>query len=147
MLRRLASLAVPPLVKAYVPLGLSRPVLSKPLHAFTAARGFSERREFKAETRNLLDIVAKSLYKDREVFLRELVANANDALEKARILALTSGAGSEELAIRVEVDEAARRLVVADGGVGMSAGELDELLGTIAKSDSKAFKVPPSCEP
>ena len=97
---------------------------------------------FQAETRRLLDIVTNSLYTDKEVFVRELVSNASDALEKRRHDALTSGGGDpgeEALAIKIAVDEARGVFVVEDNGAGMSESELRENLGTIARSGSKAF--------
>ena len=92
----------------------------------------------------MLDIVTNSLYEDKEVYLRELVSNASDALEKARHAALTetpSGAGDEEeLAIKIATDEGEGKvLVVSDNGCGMTREELMENLGTIARSGSKAF--------
>jgi hypothetical protein len=96
---------------------------------------------FKAETRQLLDIVAKSLYHDKEVFIRELVSNASDALEKARYLAATN-AGSEpvgSLEINISVNKEKNLFIIQDNGVGMTSEELMENLGTIARSGSKAF--------
>ena len=96
---------------------------------------------FKAETRQLLDIVAKSLYHDKEVFIRELVSNASDALEKARYLA-AANAGAEpagSLEINISVNKEKNLFIVQDNGVGMTSEELMENLGTIARSGSKAF--------
>ncbi|EJK53970.1 hypothetical protein THAOC_26491, partial [Thalassiosira oceanica] len=99
---------------------------------------------FQAETRQLLDIVTHSLYTDREVFLRELVSNASDALEKLRHARATGtlsgeGAGGPPLEIRVTTDEANNTLTVSDTGIGMTREELVSNLGTIARSGSKAF--------
>jgi HSP90 family molecular chaperone len=110
----------------------------------TTRRGrATERLAFRAETKRLLDIVTNSLYEDKEVYLRELVSNASDALEKARHAALTEtpNAGDEgELAIKIATDEGEGKvLVVSDNGVGMTREELMENLGTIARSGSKAF--------
>eukprot|EP00581_Thalassiosira_minuscula_P015541 CAMPEP_0183729450 /NCGR_PEP_ID=MMETSP0737-20130205/30314_1 /TAXON_ID=385413 /ORGANISM="Thalassiosira miniscula, Strain CCMP1093" /LENGTH=739 /DNA_ID=CAMNT_0025961639 /DNA_START=178 /DNA_END=2397 /DNA_ORIENTATION=+ len=103
--------------------------------------------EFQAETRQLLDIVTHSLYTDKEVFLRELVSNASDALEKLRHIQATgtlSGGDSESsdsipLEIRIETDEASNTLTITDTGIGMTREEMVSNLGTIARSGSKAF--------
>ena len=112
--------------------------------------------EFQAETRQLLDIVTHSLYTDKEVFLRELVSNASDALEKLRHVQATgtlSGSssssteegGGEEgstnipLEIRITTDEASNTLTITDTGIGMTKDEMISHLGTIARSGSKAF--------
>ena len=95
---------------------------------------------FQAETKRLLDIVTNSLYADKEVFLRELVSNASDALEKARHDALRSGADPGALEIKITTDdEDGKTLIVEDDGFGMTRDELAENLGTIARSGSKAF--------
>jgi len=106
-----------------------------------AAAG-EERFEFQAEVGRLLDIVARSLYSDKSVFLRELVSNAADACDKLRYLALTDPAlieGDPEFRIRILVDRQARTLTVADNGIGMNRGELVENLGTIARSGTATF--------
>ena len=112
--------------------------------AAAAAADGGEEMEFQAETRQLLDIVTHSLYTDREVFLRELVSNASDALEKLRHVRATGtlsgdGGGGPPLEIRVTTDEANNTLTVADTGIGMTREELVSNLGTIARSGSKAF--------
>ncbi|TDH70740.1 hypothetical protein CCR75_004967 [Bremia lactucae] len=102
----------------------------------------ANRHEFQAETRQLLDIVTHSIYTDKEVFIRELISNASDALEKIRHLQST-GAAIEDAELEPEIvittDEAAATLTIEDTGVGMSKDELVENLGTIARSGSKAF--------
>ena len=101
-----------------------------------------ERFEFQAEVGRLLDIVARSLYSDKSVFLRELVSNAADACEKLRYLALTDPAlieGDPEFRIRIIADRNARTLTIADNGIGMRRQELIENLGTIARSGTAAF--------
>jgi len=103
-----------------------------------------EQHEFKAETKKLLDIVAKSLYTDKEVFIRELISNASDACEKLRFMQAThqlNAVNDEEtpLQVRLSVDEAKREFVIEDSGVGMTHDELVEHLGTIAKSGSLDF--------
>ena len=97
---------------------------------------------FQAETRQLLDLVVHSLYTHEEIFLRELISNASDALDKLRFEALTSPElleGQEQLAIRLEVEPAKRVLRVIDDGVGMTREELIENLGTIARSGTRRF--------
>ncbi|KAH7731329.1 Hsp90 protein [Aphelenchoides avenae] len=97
--------------------------------------------EFQAQTKNLLDIVAKSLYSEHEVFVRELISNANDALEKRRYHELSAGTSEEKpLEVRITTDAANRKLVFEDTGIGMNREELINLLGTIAKSGSKEFR-------
>lgn len=97
--------------------------------------------EFQAETRKLLQIVAKSIYTDSEVFVRELLSNASDALEKEKFRQLqsTEGDGGDPLQISVTTNEAKRQITFMDTGIGMSKEELIQNLGTIAKSGSKAF--------
>ena len=102
-----------------------------------------EKMEFKAETRQLLDIVTNSLYTDKEVFLRELVSNASDSLEKLRHLQATNQIppGNEDtpLEIRIDMDEVASSITISDTGIGMTREELVSNLGTIARSGSKTF--------
>lgn len=101
-----------------------------------------EKQEFQAETRQLLDIVTNSLYTDKEVFLRELVSNASDALEKLRHMQVTNQVGATDdvpLEIRIETDEVASTLTITDTGIGMTRDELVSNLGTIARSGSKQF--------
>jgi HSP90 family molecular chaperone len=100
--------------------------------------------EFQAETRQLLDIVTHSLYTDKEVFLRELVSNASDALEKLRHLQTTGGASSfidkdTELQIQITLDEVESSITIQDTGIGMTEEEMVSNLGTIARSGSKNF--------
>jgi len=95
---------------------------------------------FQTETKRLLDIVTNSLYADKEVFLRELVSNASDALEKARHRALSEGKDPGSLEIKITTDDdASARLIVEDSGIGMTREELVGNLGTIARSGSKEF--------
>ncbi|KAJ2079975.1 hypothetical protein H4R24_003410 [Coemansia sp. RSA 988] len=103
--------------------------------------GPAEKHEFKAETKKLLHIVAHSLYSQREVFVRELISNASDALEKLRQLQTTSAeAGSDKpLEINITLDSEQKTITFFDSGIGMTADELKENLGTIARSGSKAF--------
>jgi len=101
-----------------------------------------ETRDFGAEVKQLLDIVVNSLYTDREIFVRELISNASDALEKMRYLKITQKEITDEglpLEIKIELDKANGTFVIADTGVGMTKNELIENLGTIAYSGSKKF--------
>lgn len=101
----------------------------------------SEKREFKAETKKLLDIVAKSIYTDKEVFLRELMSNASDALEKQRYHEISGKAKMRDvpLEIRVFTNERERTITIIDHGIGMTKEEIIDNLGTIAKSGSQEF--------
>ena len=103
----------------------------------------TEKKEFKAETRKLLDIVAKSIYTDKEVFVRELISNSSDALEKQRYAEISgevSGAGDPQgLYINIITNEKERLLTIFDSGIGMSRDEVTENLGTIARSGSSEF--------
>ena len=98
--------------------------------------------EFQAETKQVLDIVVNSLYKDKEIFVRELISNASDALEKLRRLQLTEKDVFDdalEHEINVTTDDSANQLTIQDFGIGMTEEELVENLGTIAHSGSKEF--------
>jgi molecular chaperone HtpG len=102
----------------------------------------AETLNFQAEMSRLLDIVAHSLYSDKEVFLRELISNASDACDRLRHDALTRpelAAGDSDYKIAITVDEAAKTISVADNGVGMNREDLVENLGTIARSGTSAF--------
>ena len=100
-----------------------------------------ERHEFSAEVGRLLDLVVHALYSDREIFLRELVANAADATDRRRFEALTAPALTppEGASIRITPDKEARTITIADSGVGMGKEELAQNLGTIARSGTRAF--------
>jgi len=97
---------------------------------------------FKAETKQLLNILIHSLYKDREVFLRELLSNASDALNRLRFEMVTNHNvldSAAELCIRVTVDKDSRMLTIQDTGIGMTRDEMIENLGTIAQSGARKF--------
>lgn len=107
-----------------------------------AEAGKQQTMEFQAEVKQLLDIVINSLYTDREIFLRELVSNAADALEKLRYRTITDKEVADPdlpLEITIEVNEQDKTLTISDTGIGMTRDELVENLGTIARSGSKAF--------
>ena len=102
----------------------------------------SGRHEFQAEVKQLLDIVVHSLYTDKEIFIRELVSNASDALEKMRYIQQTEKEVFDEklpLEIEIKTDEKANTITITDFGIGMTREELIENLGTIAHSGSKQF--------
>lgn len=102
----------------------------------------TETKEFQTEIRQLLDIVINSLYTDREIFLRELVSNASDAMEKVRFQQLSGQdilAKDIPLEIQITTNEDEHTLTITDAGIGMTKDELTENLGTIAHSGSKAF--------
>ncbi|CAH0397279.1 unnamed protein product [Chilo suppressalis] len=110
------------------------------------SKGNIEKKEFQAETRMLLDIVARSLYSDKEVFIRELISNASDALEKFRYLSVSGAPDSNNLVetdraleIKLITDKQNRTLIFQDSGIGMTKDELTSNLGTIARSGSKSF--------
>ncbi|HWQ43234.1 MAG TPA: molecular chaperone HtpG [Desulfosporosinus sp.] len=101
-----------------------------------------ETKEFQTEIRQLLDIVIHSLYTEREIFLRELISNAADAMEKMRYTQLTGPEVKDKdlaLEIRIDTDDNAHTLTITDTGIGMTKEELVENLGTIAHSGSKEF--------
>lgn len=102
----------------------------------------SEVKEFQAETKQLLNLMINSIYTHRDIFLRELVSNASDALDKMRFISLKdpSVLGEDrELEIRIDIDKDNNCLIIEDNGIGMSYEEVIENLGTIAKSGTKAF--------
>ncbi len=105
-----------------------------------AAMPASERHEFQAEVKQLLDLMVHSLYSDKDVFLRELISNASDALDKLRFERLTGATvGDGELAIELSADPAARTLTISDTGIGMTRDEVIKNIGTIAKSGTREF--------
>ncbi len=100
-----------------------------------------QRQEFQAEVKQLLDLMVHSLYSNKEIFLRELISNASDALDKLRFARLTQPGLSQsgELQVRLEADKAARTLTISDNGIGMTRDEVVRNIGTIAKSGTKEF--------
>ena len=99
----------------------------------------SETKKFKTEVQQLLDLVVHSLYSNKDIFLRELIANAADAIDKARFDALTNPDISTEWEIRIEADKQRSLLKISDNGTGMTKDEVIANIGTIAKSGTKAF--------
>lgn len=100
----------------------------------------AEKKEFKAESKRLLDLMINSIYTHKEIFLRELISNASDAIDKYYYYALQNHQDPGDLAINIQLDVENRLLTIQDDGIGMDKEELEENLGTIAKSGSLAFK-------
>ena len=101
------------------------------------------KKQFKAESKRLLDMMINSIYTHQEIFLRELISNASDAIDKLAYLALTDqnvGLNREDFAIDLRADKKLGLLTVSDNGIGMSRDEMEQNLGTIAKSGSLQFK-------
>ena len=101
------------------------------------------KKEFKAESKRLLDLMINSIYTHHEIFLRELISNASDAIDKLYYRTLEDGAtglSREDFFIRLDVDKEARTLSITDNGIGMTQEELDNNLGVIARSGSLQFK-------
>ncbi|MCI8309693.1 MAG: molecular chaperone HtpG [Clostridia bacterium] len=102
-----------------------------------------ENKEFKAESKRLLDLMINSIYTNKEIFLRELISNGSDAIDKLYFRSLTDKnlkVNKDDLKIKVDIDKENKNLIITDNGCGMTEEELDVNLGTIAKSGSLAFK-------
>ena len=99
------------------------------------------KKQFKAESKKLLDMMINSIYTHKEIFLRELISNASDATDKLYFKSLTdTSINTDNLDIRIDLDKDARTITISDNGIGMTSDELEKNLGTIAKSDSLNFK-------
>jgi HSP90 family molecular chaperone len=112
------------------------------LRLFSGVPLNKETRSFQAETKRLLEIMAESLYTDKEIFIRELISNASDACEKLRYLQSTNQVeveGDLDFKIEIEADPEKGTLTIRDNGIGMSSEDLIQYLGTICHSGSKAF--------
>ena len=102
-----------------------------------------EQKQFKAESKRLLDMMIHSIYTHKEIFLRELISNASDAIDKLYFKSLTDdkvGLAKDDFAIWISADKDSRTLKITDNGIGMTAEELENNLGTIANSGSLKFK-------
>ena len=101
------------------------------------------KKQFKAESKRLLDLMINSIYTHKEIFLREIISNASDAMDKLAYKALTDdkvGLDRSDLKITLTPDQIARTLTISDNGIGMTKEELEQNLGTIARSGSLQFK-------
>ena len=102
-----------------------------------------KKKEFKAESKRLLDLMINSIYTNKDIFLRELISNGSDAIDKLYYLSLTDKSidiNKDNLYIRIDIDKDDREIIITDTGIGMSMEELEDNLGTIAKSDSFNYK-------
>lgn len=101
------------------------------------------KKQFKAESKRLLDLMINSIYTNKEIFMRELISNASDAMDKLYYNSLTDQnikVSRDDLKVRIDVDKENKTLTITDNGIGMSEEELENNLGTIAKSGSLSFK-------
>ena len=129
-----------PFAARYSPVIARRPLVRAAASAPTqdAEQTFT----YEAEVDRLMDMIVNSLYSNREVFLRELISNASDALDKARFVSVTQPEvmkGREELEIRVSCDKEKKTITIEDSGIGMSREQLLSNLGTIARSGTRKF--------
>ena len=102
-----------------------------------------KKKEFKAESKRLLDLMINSIYTNKEIFLRELISNASDAIDKLYFMSLTDkkvDLNKEDFKIRIDIDKKKKTLTITDNGIGMNEKELEENLGTIAQSGTLLFK-------
>ena len=102
-----------------------------------------KKKEFKAESKKLMDLMINSIYTNKDIFLREIISNASDAIDKLHYMSLTDNTiklDKKNLAIKISIDKDNRTLTISDNGIGMNKEELEENLGTIAKSGSEEFK-------
>ena len=101
------------------------------------------KKQFKTESKRLLDLMVNSIYTHKDIFLRELISNASDAIDKLAYKALTDdkvGLNRGDFQITITPDKESRTLTISDNGIGMTAEELEKNLGTIARSGSLQFK-------
>ncbi len=97
-------------------------------------------KQFKTESKRILDLMINSIYTNKEIFLRELVSNASDAIDKLKFISLTDTEVGSNFYIKIAIDKQNRTLTIEDNGIGMTAGDLEKNLGTIAESGTLAFK-------
>lgn len=97
-------------------------------------------KQFKTESKRILDLMVNSIYTNKEIFLRELISNASDAIDKLKFISLTDSNVQSDFSINLKIDKDARTLTIADNGIGMTVEELEKNLGTIAESGTLAFK-------
>ena len=102
-----------------------------------------KKKQFKAESKKLLNLMVNSIYTNKDIFLRELISNASDAIDKLYYKSLTDKKiklNKDDFKIRIDVDKKDRTITISDNGCGMNQEELENNLGTIAKSGSLSFK-------
>ena len=97
-------------------------------------------KQFKTESKRILDLMINSIYTNKEIFLRELISNASDAIDKLKFISLTDSKVNSDFKINIEIDKEQRKLIIEDNGIGMSEEDLEKNLGTIAESGTLAFK-------
>ncbi len=97
-------------------------------------------KQFKTESKRILDLMINSIYTNKEIFLRELISNASDAIDKLKFISLTDSEVNSDFKIQITIDKENRKLVIEDNGIGMSEKDLEKNLGTIAESGTLAFK-------
>ncbi len=97
-------------------------------------------KQFKTESKRILDLMINSIYTNKEIFLRELISNASDAIDKLKFISLTDGAVKTDFCINIVLDEKYRTITIIDNGIGMTDKDLEKNLGTIAESGTLAFK-------
>ena len=98
-------------------------------------------KQFKTESTRILDLMINSIYTNKEIFLRELISNASDAIDKLKFISLTDGTVNSDFKIKIDIDKEKRTLTITDNGIGMSEEDLENNLGTIAESGTLAFKL------
>ena len=104
------------------------------------SEAYFKMKQFKTESKRILDLMINSIYTNKEIFLRELISNASDAIDKLHFISLTDGNVDSNFKIEIKVDKKERTLTVSDNGIGMTREELEKNLGTIAESGTLAFK-------
>ncbi len=97
-------------------------------------------KQFKTESKRVLDLMINSIYTNKEIFLRELISNASDAIDKLKFISLTDGNVKSEFKITLTLDKENKQIVIEDDGIGMTEKEMEKNLGTIAESGTLAFK-------
>ncbi len=97
-------------------------------------------KQFKTESKRILDLMINSIYTNKEIFLRELISNASDAIDKLKFISLTDNNASQDFKISISIDKQNRTLTIEDNGIGMTDKDLERNLGTIAQSGTLAFK-------
>lgn len=97
-------------------------------------------KQFKSESKRILDLMINSIYTNKEIFLRELISNASDAIDKLKFISLTDSTISQDFKINISIDKQNKMLVIEDNGIGMTDKDLEKNLGTIAESGTLAFK-------